>query len=110
MLVLSRHRDETIMIGDEIEITVVDVKGDTVRLGINAPRSIPVHRKEIYLAIQQENIEAAKSDREGIERLGQLLGGAGLGGGAGSLNPKPKTPPAADTRPSPDEKKPNRPE
>ena len=94
MLVLSRIKNETIMIGDDIEITVVDVKGDTVRLGINAPRSIPVHRKEIYLAIQQENIEAAKSDRVGLERLGELLGGGGLGGmleGAGETEKDEKT-------------------
>lgn len=55
MLVLSRQRDETIMIGDDIEITVVDIRGDKVRLGINAPRKIEVHRKEVYDAIRQEN-------------------------------------------------------
>ena len=60
MLVLSRRKDETIMVGDEIEITVVDVKGDTVRLGIAAPKSVSVHRKEIYEAIQAENIAAAR--------------------------------------------------
>ncbi len=60
MLVLSRQRDETIMIGDDIEITVVDIRGDKVRLGINAPSEIPVHRKEVYDAIQRENKEAAK--------------------------------------------------
>ena len=75
MLVLSRSRNETIMIGDEVEITIVEIKGDTVRVGISAPRSIPVHRKEVYLAIQQENIEAARSDAEGLDLLGQLLGG-----------------------------------
>ena len=48
MLVLSRQRDETIMIGDDIQVTVVDVRGDKVRLGISAPTHIPVHRKEIY--------------------------------------------------------------
>lgn len=60
MLVLSRHRDETIMIGDNIEITVVDIKGDKVRIGINAPRDIQVHRKEVYEAIRKENSEACK--------------------------------------------------
>jgi len=55
MLVLSRTRDETIMIGDEIEITVVDIRGDKVRIGINAPSRIAVHRKEVYDAIQREN-------------------------------------------------------
>jgi len=54
MLVMSRQKDESIMIGDDVEITIVDVRGDKVRLGINAPRSITVHRKEIYLAIQKE--------------------------------------------------------
>jgi carbon storage regulator len=54
MLVLSRQKDESIMIGDEVEITIVDVRGDKVRLGINAPRNIAVHRKEIFLAIQKE--------------------------------------------------------
>jgi len=60
MLVLSRQRDETIMIGDEIEITIVDIRGDKVRLGINAPRTIQVHRKEVYEAIRKENTEAAQ--------------------------------------------------
>jgi len=54
MLVLSRQKDESIMIGDDVEITIVDVRGDKVRLGINAPRNIAVHRKEIFLAIQKE--------------------------------------------------------
>ena len=57
MLVLSRQRDQSIMIGDNIEITVVDVRGDKVRLGINAPNTIPVHRKEVYQAIQREKLE-----------------------------------------------------
>lgn len=54
MLVFSRQRDESVMIGDEVEITIVDVRGDRVRLGITAPREIPVHRREIYDAIQRE--------------------------------------------------------
>ena len=59
MLVLSRHRDESIMIGDDIVITIVDIRGDKVRLGIDAPQSIPVHRQEVYDAIQRENAQAA---------------------------------------------------
>ena len=55
MLVLTRKRDETIMIGDEIEVTVVDIRGDKVRLGINAPKSVSVDRREVY--------EAKKRDR-----------------------------------------------
>lgn len=54
MLVLSRHRDESIIIGDDIIVTVVDIRGDKVRLGIQAPTQIPVHRQEIYDAIQRE--------------------------------------------------------
>ncbi|MBY0263625.1 MAG: carbon storage regulator CsrA [Phycisphaerales bacterium] len=60
MLVLSRQRDETIMIGDEIEITVVDIRGDKVRLGITAPTKIAVHRKEVYDAIKAENQRASQ--------------------------------------------------
>src|SRR6476646_9137132 len=55
MLVLSRHRDESIMIGDDIVVTIVDIRGDKVRLGIDAPSDIPVHRQEVYEAIQREN-------------------------------------------------------
>lgn len=60
MLVLSRQRDETIMIGDEIEITVVDIRGDKIRLGISAPARIAVHRKEVYESIRKENEQAAR--------------------------------------------------
>lgn len=59
MLVLSRQRDETIIIGDNIELTVVDIRGDKVRLGIKAPTSISVHRKEVHDAIRLENERAA---------------------------------------------------
>src|SRR5260221_13572809 len=69
MLVLSRQRDETIMIGDDIEITVVDIRGDKVRLGITAPNTVPVHRKEVYEAIQRENREAAKVRMEDFGAL-----------------------------------------
>lgn len=64
MLVLSRHRDESIMIGDNIVITVVDVRGDKVRLGIDAPTDIPVHRQEVYDAIQRE--KTAKKDASSV--------------------------------------------
>lgn len=86
MLVLSRRKDETIMIGDSVEITVVDVRGDTVRLGITAPRSVSVHRKEIYDAIQAENIAASQEappDTASVGGLGDLL----KAGGGGELKP-----------------------
>lgn len=60
MLVLSRQKDQTVMIGDEIEITVVDIRGDRVRLGFSAPAEIPVHRKEVYEAIRRENQQASE--------------------------------------------------
>ena len=63
MLVLSRQKDESIIIGDDVEITIVDVRGDKVRLGINAPRNITVHRKEVYDAIQRE--KAQQADEQG---------------------------------------------
>ena len=72
MLVLSRQRDETIMIGDDIEVTVVDIRGDKVRLGINAPREIAVHRKEVYDAIRRENRAAAQVKPEDLSGLGKI--------------------------------------
>lgn len=57
MLVLSRQRDQTIVIGDSIRITIVDVRGDKVRIGIDAPRDVAVHREEVYDAIQRELTE-----------------------------------------------------
>ncbi len=67
MLVLSRKKDESIIIGtgeNKVEIMIVDVRGDKVRLGINAPISISVHRKEIYEAIQRENEEKNKAEEK----------------------------------------------
>lgn len=66
MLVLSRQRDETIMIGDDVELTVVDIRGDKVRLGINAPPDVPVHRKEVYEAIRRENEQASQLPDGGL--------------------------------------------
>jgi carbon storage regulator len=102
MLVLSRQRDETIMIGDDIEVTVVDIRGDKVRLGITAPKEIAVHRKEVYEAIKRENRAAAQVKPEDI---------AGLGGGGAS---GPTSGQAQPPRPSaggggPDKDKPKQP-
>ena len=63
MLVLSRQKDESIMVGDNVEITIVDVRGDKVRLGITAPKEIPVHRREVYEAIQREKGEKQAQER-----------------------------------------------
>lgn len=69
MLVLSRHRDESIMIGDNVVVTIVDIRGDKVRLGIDAPKEIPVHRQEVYEAIRRENESAAKIQPEDTTNL-----------------------------------------
>ncbi len=74
MLVLSRQRDETIVIGENIEITVVDIRGEKVRLGICAPAHIPVHRKEVYDAIKRENEAAAKQSGEKPHQVESLAG------------------------------------
>lgn len=65
MLVLTRRVNQSIKIGDDIEITIIEVRGDQVRLGVTAPRDIPVHRKEVYLQIQQENLNAARNAPSG---------------------------------------------
>jgi|SRR5689334_22496247 carbon storage regulator len=97
MLVLSRQRDETIMIGDDIEVTVVDIRGDKVRLGINAPKEISVHRKEVYDAIRRENREAAQVKPEDLSGIGKVPPGR-PGGRQGS--PPGAQPPAASGAPS----------
>ncbi len=73
MLVLSRKRDQSIMIGESVEITVVEVRGDVVKLGVRAPRSVSVHRKEVFEAIQRENIAAAKASKGELARLIQVV-------------------------------------
>ena len=72
MLVLSRQRDESIMIGDNIVVTIVDIRGDKVQLGINAHSEIPVHRQEVYEALQRENIRAASVAPAGTRTNGGL--------------------------------------
>ena len=72
MLVLSRQRDETIMIGDDILVTVVDIRGDKVRLGITAPKEVTVHRKEVYEAIRRENRAAAQLKPDDLSGLGKI--------------------------------------
>ena len=60
MLVLTRKKEQSIIINDDIEITVLDIQGDQVRIGINAPKNISIHRKEVFLEIQEENKRAAE--------------------------------------------------
>ena len=77
MLVLSRQRDESIIIGDNIVVTIVDIRGDKVRLGIQAPTQIPVHRQEVYDAIQRENQRAAQLQPQDTKGLGRGTADAG---------------------------------
>ena len=70
MLALSRKKDEAVIINDDIEITIIEIKGDQVKIGISAPKSIPIYRKEVYMQIQNANKEAAQSvDIKNIKEL-----------------------------------------
>jgi len=75
MLVLARRLNESIIIGDEIEVVVIDIKGDQIKLGIRAPRSVTVHRKEIYEEIMQENVAAkdSKVDPKDLKEISDLF-------------------------------------
>ncbi|MDO5309245.1 MAG: carbon storage regulator CsrA [Planctomycetia bacterium] len=73
MLVLSRYKDQSIYIGDDVIVTIVDVRGDRIRLGIEAPANVPVHRQEIYEAIQREN--ARRPEEKSPRRSGGARGG-----------------------------------
>jgi carbon storage regulator len=66
MLVLTRKVHQSIMIGDDIEVVVLEVRGEQVRLGVRAPKNVPVHRKEIYEQIQAENVAAAQTKPEDV--------------------------------------------
>ena len=73
MLALSRKTNESIIIGNEIEITILEIKGDQVKLGISAPKSVPIYRKEIYLQIQEENRQSVQE--VDVEALKNVFGG-----------------------------------
>ena len=84
MLVLTRRSGESVMIGDQVVVTVVEVRGDVVRLGIEAPREVRVHREEVYRAVGEANAAAAKASDDDMTRL------------AAQLRSTPPAPPAAD--------------
>jgi carbon storage regulator len=74
MLVLTRKSNQSIMIGDDIEVSVLAIMGEKVRIGIQAPRDIPVFRKEVYLEIQQERLGAGKGVRDEVDEALRGLG------------------------------------
>jgi carbon storage regulator len=69
LLILSRKTNEAIQIGEDIEVKILSIEGDQVKIGINAPRNIDIHRKEIFLTIKSENDEAAKLPENLLEKL-----------------------------------------
>lgn len=72
MLALARKINQSIMIGNDIEITLLEIKGDQVKIGINAPKSVPIYRKEIYVQIQDENKKASEGEVD-VETLNKLF-------------------------------------
>lgn len=74
MLALARKTNQSIMIGNDIEITLLEIKGDQVKIGINAPKFVPIYRKEIYVQIQDENKKASEGEVD-VETLNKLFSG-----------------------------------
>ncbi|WP_409302830.1 carbon storage regulator CsrA [Peribacillus sp. SCS-155] len=73
MLVLTRKVNESIMIGDDIEVVVLAVDGEQIKLGINAPKNIEIHRKEIYVSIQEENNKAVNTKRNNLDNFSSFF-------------------------------------
>jgi len=73
VLVLTRRPGESVMIGDDVVVTVLDVRGDVVRVGIKAPRSVQVHREEVYRELQKVNREAASPTENAVQALSRML-------------------------------------
>ncbi len=115
MLVLTRRAGESVIIGDEVVVTVVEVRGDVVRLGIQAPREVKVHREEVYRAVGEANAAAARSSDDDIARLTQSLRPPGPGGSTGpaagpGAAPTPAPGPTPGPRPAPARPRPQPPE
>lgn len=73
MLILTRKKDQTIKIGDDIEITITAVEGEQVKVGISAPKHVEIHRKEVYEMIQKENNQASNVDLSMLSQISELM-------------------------------------
>ncbi len=104
MLVLTRRAGESIMIGDEVRVVVLDVRGDTVRLGIDAPRSVKVHRAEVFAEVQEANAAAATPAATDLTTVASRLQQIARSAAAGPRPPRsaPSSPPAP-SEPAPDD-------
>jgi len=102
MLVLTRHPNQSIMIGDEVVVTVLEVRGDQVRLGIRAPRTVAVHREEVFAALQAANRQASKPAAGALGALGGVKSQTGAAPPKMPVAPpKPRPPkPAPPTEPA----------
>jgi carbon storage regulator len=87
VLVLTRQSNQSIMIGNDVVITILEIRGDHVRIGIKAPRDVPVHREEVYAAVRQENRAAASPRADALNLLDGVMKGA--------AQSEPTEPPAA---------------
>ena len=102
MLILARRIGESIIVADQIEISVIDIKGDQVKLGITAPAQVKVYRREVYAAIQAENRAAASASPDALHGLEGLLGGGKAPGGGPERADQPRqTPPRGPKKSGP---------
>ncbi len=100
MLVLTRRAGESIMIGSEISVRVVEVRGDVVRIGVDAPRTVQVHREEVFEAVRAQNLAAAGTTPGSLDALRAGLAGR-FAGASSRLAPEPSEPSAPSARPGP---------
>ncbi|WP_051385442.1 carbon storage regulator CsrA [Actinokineospora inagensis] len=94
MLVLTRRTGESVRIGDEVTVTVLDIRGDVVRVGIQAPRSVAVHRDEVYRELRRANEAAARTGEQAAALLSDALRNRGPGHPGPVPPPRPPKPPA----------------
>ncbi len=106
MLVLSRRKDESVMIGDNLEVKVLEIQKGQVKLGIEAPRDVTVHRREVYLAIQQENLAATQAVDSDMSALADLFKETGLASDAKPAEARPRSRGVPRARPKRRTKKP----